>query len=210
VTGEYRGKTGFSVNDTYAGRVTGRDCNGAVNAAVDCGFTGGNRNTGNISSTVFLANGYVDLGTWQGITPFIGAGAGMTQNRVSGVNDIGYNINTLYTTGTNTVLGAATSPSSGYAANGTKSGFAYALMAGLAYDVSPNYKVELAYRYLNLGKFQTGNYTCVGGCTSTYSLQGRSLDSHEFKVGMRWMLGGPTYSPAPAPMPYPAHVTKKF
>jgi hypothetical protein len=31
---------------------------------------------GNISSAVFLANGYVDLGTWWCFTPFIGAGVG--------------------------------------------------------------------------------------------------------------------------------------
>jgi opacity protein-like surface antigen len=206
LTGEYRGKSSFGVSDSYSGRNNGVDCNGVANALVDCGFSGGNRNTGSISSTVFLANAYVDLGTWYGITPFLGAGAGWTQNRVTGLNDQGYATNTLYNAGTNVVAGAATSPTSGYASSGTRSGFAYALMAGLAYDVTPNYKVELGYRYLNLGKFQSGTFTCPGGCGGTYSLQGRNLDAHEFRIGMRWMLG----APAPAAMPYPAYVQKKF
>jgi opacity protein-like surface antigen len=209
VTGEYRSRSSFNVSDKYNDRVVGRDCAGVVNAAVDCGFSGGNRNTGSISSTVGLVNAYVDLGTWHGLTPFVGAGVGMTQNRVNGPTDQGYATNTLYTTGTNTVLGAATSPSYGYAANGSKSGLAYAVMVGLGYDVTPNYKVELAYRYLNLGKFQSGVFTCAGGCTNTYTLQGRNLDSHEFKIGMRWMLGGPSYASAPAAYP-PPYVTKKF
>jgi opacity protein-like surface antigen len=206
VTGEYRGKTGFSVSDSFSGRNVGVDCTGAVNPLQDCGFTGGNRNTGSISSMVFLANAYLDLGTWHGLTPFIGVGLGIAQNTVSGLSDQGYATNTVFNTGTNVVVATATNPTYGYAANGTKSSFAYALMAGLGYDVTPNYKVELGYRYLNLGKFQSGTYTCAGGCAATYSLQGRSLDAHEFRLGMRWMLGGP----APAPMPYPVHVTKKF
>jgi opacity protein-like surface antigen len=207
VTGEYRGKTSFSVSDAFDGRNVGFDCSGVANPLVDCGFTGGNRNSGSISSTVFLANAYVDLGTWYGITPFVGAGIGWTQNRVNGLTDQGYATNTLYNTGTNTVISAATSPTYGYAASGTRSNFAYAVMAGLAYDVTPNYKVELGYRYLNLGKFQSGTFTCAGGCAGTYSLQGRDLDAHEFRVGMRWLLGAPAVS---APLPYPAHVTKKF
>jgi opacity protein-like surface antigen len=207
VTGEYRGKAGFSAHDNYNGRNVGVDCAGVANPLIDCGFSGGNRNAGSISSMVFLANAYLDLGTWHGLTPFIGAGVGISQNKISGLADQGYATLTTYNTGTNVVVASATAPTFGTAANGTKSSFAYALMAGLAYDVTPNYKVELAYRYLNMGKFASGTYTCAGGCVGTYSLEGRSLDAHEFKVGMRWLLGGPTGS---APMAYPAHVTKKF
>lgn len=209
VTGEYRGKTGFSVHDEYSGRNVGQDCAGAVNALLDCGFAGGNRNTGGISSMVFLANAYLDLGTWYGLTPFVGAGVGVSQNRVSGLADQGYATQTTFNTGTNVVAaGPFTSPTFGTAGTGTKSSFAYALMAGVSYDVTPNYKVELGYRYLNMGKFQSGTYTCAGGCGGTYSLQGRDLDAHEFRFGMRWMLGGPAVSSAP--IAYPVHVTKKF
>ena len=40
---------------------------------------------GAVSSAVFLANGYVDIGTWWGVTPFVGAGVGgaATSSRLS-------------------------------------------------------------------------------------------------------------------------------
>jgi opacity protein-like surface antigen len=207
LTGEYRSRTGFNVNDKYSLRNVGRDCAGGINAAVDCVFSGGNRNSGTIGSMVFLANAYVDLGTWHGLSPFVGAGIGWTQNRTAGVTDQGFATQTLVNTGTNTTIVSATSPAYGTAANGTKSGLAYAFMAGVGYEVTPNYKVELAYRYLNLGKFQTGVYDCAGGCAGTYTLQGKNLEAHEFRVGMRWLLGGPTYA---APAYHPPYVQKKF
>ncbi len=205
VTGEYRGKSGWGIRDSYTGSAF--DCSsfyaGAPAASVFCTPTGSNGIKGNISSMVLLANAYLDLGTWNGLTPFVGVGVGMTQNKVSGVTDNGFATNTVTAS---TFLGApvgssATSSTFGTAANGTKSNFAWALMAGVAYDVSPNYKVELGYRYLNLGKMQTGTFSCAGGCAGSYSLGAKTVDSHEFKVGMRWLIGGTGY--APAPMPYP-------
>ena len=42
---------------------------------------------GNVSSFIGLVNGYVDIGTWYGITPFVGAGVGFSNNRLSGLTD---------------------------------------------------------------------------------------------------------------------------
>jgi opacity protein-like surface antigen len=75
--------------------------------------------------------------------------------------------------------------------------------------VTPNYKVELGYRYLNLGKMTTGTFSCAGGCTGSYTLAAKNLDSHEFRLGMRWMLGGPSHA-APVHAPAPYSVVKKF
>ncbi|MGL4634378.1 MAG: outer membrane protein [Beijerinckiaceae bacterium] len=216
VTGEIRGKTGFSVHDKYS--IGGQNCGnlyGQPAAAVTCTNFGENANRGSVSSSVFLANAYLDLGTWSGLTPFVGVGIGMTKNTVHGVQDTGYATNQV-TASTIPLIApvgqSATTATYGTAANASKTNVAWALMAGVAYDVTPNYKVELGYRYLNLGKISTGNYTCAGGCAATYSLGAKTLDSHEFKIGMRWMLGGPSYAAAPAPMHYPAEprVMKKF
>ena len=38
---------------------------------------------GSKSEWTFLLNGYVDLGTWSHITPFIGAGVGTSRNTIS-------------------------------------------------------------------------------------------------------------------------------
>jgi opacity protein-like surface antigen len=198
VTGEYRGNAKFGVRDHYS-----FDCSTALQP--NCVNVGQNDIRGKISSMVLLANAYLDLGTWHGLTPFIGAGVGMTQNRTSGGTDKGMNFSYSSLTGV-PYTGYGTSSTT--VANGTKSGLAYALMAGVSADVSPNLKLEAAYRYLNLGKYQTGTFAC-GGCD--YTLQGRSLDSHEFKLGLRWMLGGVSYSPAPTAYPVePPRVVKKF
>ena len=42
-------------------------------------------NHGNYSAAVFMANAYIDLGTWWCLTPFIGAGVGGAYNPISGV-----------------------------------------------------------------------------------------------------------------------------
>ena len=36
-----------------------------------------------------MVNGYVDLGTWSGITPYVGAGVGFAYNKLSGFTDSG-------------------------------------------------------------------------------------------------------------------------
>jgi opacity protein-like surface antigen len=216
VTGEYRGKTGFSARDRYS--VGGLDCGNLYAqppGSVTCTNSGSNNIRGSVSSMVFLANAYLDLGTWYGLTPFVGVGVGVAQNKVTGISDQGFATNTVTAS---TFIGApvgasATNATFGSSANGTKSNFAYAVMAGVAYDVTQNVKLELAYRYLNLGKLTTGTFSCAGGCGATYSLGAKSLDAHEFKLGMRWMLGGPSYAAAPAPLAYPVEpprVVKKF
>ena len=47
--------------------------------------------SGNFSSAVFMANAYLDLGTWWCLTPYIGAGLGGAYNRITGVQDNGIN-----------------------------------------------------------------------------------------------------------------------
>ena len=42
----------------------------------------------NVSSFVGLANGYVNLGTWHGVSPFVGAGVGLAENNVFGFSPI--------------------------------------------------------------------------------------------------------------------------
>jgi opacity protein-like surface antigen len=89
----------------------------------------------------------------------------------------------------------------GYAASdASKWSFAWAVHAGLAYEVTSKVKIEFAYRYLNLGDVETSTIACnSAGCAGAgprayYSLTG--FDSHYFKIGVRWML-----QPDPIPQP---------
>lgn len=159
---------------------------------------------GNISTFTAMLNGYVDLGTWHGITPFVGAGVGVANQRLHGITDNGYN--NLYAG-----PGApGTSPTSGVYRASSKTSFAWALMAGLAYNVNSRLKLEMAYRYMNFGKVKSAVPTCAAfgpgpqACTS--SLQFARSGSHDFKIGMRWMLS----EPAPAPAPVEAPLVRKY
>src|SRR5262249_2109107 len=131
VTGEYRGKANF---------------HGLDNAHNSGGYSP-DRYTGSKSELTFLLNGYVDLGTWSRFTPFVGAGVGFSRNTISNFGDV--NVNAC--PGIDLCVGDA------YADDASKWSFAWALYAGLAYRVTDNFTIELAYRYLDLGDAQTGN-----------------------------------------------------
>ena len=48
--------------------------------------------------------------------------------------------------------------------------FAWALMAGVDFDLTPNLRLELGYRYLNYGSIATGGSNCLmGGSGGTFS-----------------------------------------
>ena len=124
---------------------------------------------GQLSSWVFLANAYVDLGTWNCFTPFVGVGIGGARNTLSAYTDI--NPNGGY----------------GYGRNPSEWHFAYALHAGIAYNVSKTFKVELAYRYLNYGSI-TDTVDCASGCGGgPDSFKYGNLSSHDIKLGFRWL-----------------------
>ncbi len=53
------------------------------------GGTFGDAYDGYIKSWLFLANAYVDLGTWNCLTPFVGAGIGGAYNTLADFTDIG-------------------------------------------------------------------------------------------------------------------------
>ena len=53
----------------------------AVRAAANTCYS---RQTGQLNRHAILANGYLDLGTWAGVSPYVGAGAGVSYGRVSG------------------------------------------------------------------------------------------------------------------------------
>ena len=203
ITGEYRSATARGV---YNGLE-----NSTINRCSLLSTTGictlyQNDYPGKISSAILMLNGYADLGTWYGITPYLGAGIGIARNATSGFTDSGVNVQGtgLNQLGLPVVGGIATQGgASGTVAispiqDHSSFSFAYALMAGLSYDVSSNLKLDLGYRYSNYGTAATGQINCL--CAIVYNgFKVSNLTSHDFRVGMRWMLNDPGM-PAPAPM----------
>ncbi|MBN9062876.1 MAG: hypothetical protein BGP06_11215 [Rhizobiales bacterium 65-9] len=174
LTGELRGSAKIAFRDTYANPFQ----------------TGTNSISGTLNSSVFLANAYIDLGNWYGLTPFIGAGVGFAHHRVSPLDDVG----------TNSPIPQTVPPTVNVAVGGfegkSKNNVAWALMAGLAYDVTPNVKMELGYRYLNMGKAESGA-ACALTCPPGSYVGVRDIQSHDIRLGIRWLLSGPEYAPPP-------------
>ena len=166
ITGEYRGKA------TFHGLERSTDLSGV------------NEYSATKSEWVGLANVYFDLGTWHGLTPFVGAGVGFTHTMIDNFRDVG-------------IADAALA----FSRDHSETELAWALHAGVAYDVTPNFKVEFAYRYLNLGdgKTDTLHPYDESGC-GCLAVKFKDLESHDFKVGMRWMLGGPVMAASNAPV----------
>jgi opacity protein-like surface antigen len=176
-TGEYRARTQVNARGVFDQTT---------------GF--GDAYQGYIKSWVFLANAFVDLGTWNCFTPFVGLGVGAAYNQLANFVDMG-----IGTTG------------AGFGRNSAEWHLAWALYAGVAYNVSKTLKVDLTYRYLNYGSV-TDTVDCIGGCIAD-SYRFSNLSSHDIMLGLRWAccdFGPPAppppryvYAPPPPPPPPP-------
>ncbi len=122
---------------------------------------------GNLSSWVFLANAFVDLGTWDCWTPFVGVGIGGAYNTLSDFTDINPSVAGF-----------------GIGRNPSQWNLAWALYAGVSYNVSKNFKIDLTYRYLNYGSI-TDTVDCYGGCNPD-SFKFKDLYSNDIMLGLRW------------------------
>jgi opacity protein-like surface antigen len=182
---------GYRFNNWFRADVTGEyrassTLNGyEVNTFDDAGTlrSGFNKYTGNKSEWLVMANAYADLGTWWCVTPFIGAGVGAARVTMANYTDVGQ------------VSGIG--PSSAYADSASKWNFAWAVHAGLAYQINPSLTLELAYRYLDMGDGITGDvitYTGTNNINNPTTF--KNLTSHDLKLGVRWAIDPmPAYAP---------------
>jgi opacity protein-like surface antigen len=173
ITGEYRSQVSFNGTDFFQ---------------FNPGGGLGDTYHGGYQSWVGLVNVYADLGTWWCLTPFVGVGAGAATIKTSAFSDV------------------ATFPSfdgrtSSYIADGaTKTNFAWAVHAGVAYKVSNNFTVELAYRYLDMGTAGQGQGHFFDGSPAGLStFQFRDMTSQDVKLGVRWNIPCCDVPPPPPP-----------
>ena len=186
VTGEYRGAANFHGLDIG----TRPTCSGAAPCFAD------DRYTGSKSEWTFLFNGYVDLGTWYNFTPFVGAGVGVSRNTISNFGDFSTCIDS-----SNCTLGG----SDAFGGTASTWSFAWALHAGLAYQLSQNVTLELAYRYIDLGKARSGDVIAFDGTNNFFNpMEFNHLTSNDVKLGLRFNFGGDDfYRPHPVYVPPP-------
>lgn len=162
LTAEYRGAASFHGLQIYTDE--------------DPEDNGTDEYTAKKSELTFLANAYWDIGTWRGITPFVGAGIGASLNTISGFTDVN-------------------TPQNGvaYGATASQWSLAWALYAGLDYQVTDNLVVEAAYRYINLGNAHSGDLCAYDDptCGTFNPEEFRNITSQDFKVGFRWYFDAP-------------------
>jgi opacity protein-like surface antigen len=138
--------------------------------------------TASTSQFHVLYNAYLDLGTWSGVTPYIGAGLGF--------NSVSYKISqSWYMNNAVAYNPVWTDPFNlgtwnqywDQTRQAQKFQFAWALMAGVSYAVTPNVAIDVGGRYLNLGSLPT--LTNYGGVTLTST---RANIAKEMRIGFRY------------------------
>jgi opacity protein-like surface antigen len=134
-----------------------------------------------LGSWAVLANGYVDIGNWSGITPYIGAGVGYAFTQASQVT------NQQFVTTPSGALAPLVDPNTGlpvinsFPTHNT-GGFAWALTAGASVAVAPSVKLDFNYRYLNIAdaRLAPDNFGVMARV--------KSLGAHQFRIGVRYMF----------------------
>ncbi|MFD1328227.1 outer membrane protein [Mycoplana ramosa] len=151
-------------------------CRPGGNAGTGCNFT----HDSGFDAISILANGYVDLGTYAGFTPYIGAGIGATNVQWDDLTTRATCVDGVGTCGS-TAQGTTKNP-------GEESWrFTYALMAGASYDLTNRVKLDVGYRYSDIDGGKMFGYNqlekSLGASGTKASDDG--FQRHEIRAGIR-------------------------
>lgn len=157
---EYRGKANFQALDRYGH-------NGAGGPIWD----GTNDYSASKSEWVVMTNAYVDMGDYNGIVPYVGAGIGASRNTISHFRDVNV-------------------PTQGVASADSDSqwNFAWALHAGVGYKATDRLTLDFGYSYVDLGDAQTGSIKTYDNTVTNSPMKFKDITSHDFKLGVRYSL----------------------
>jgi len=137
-----------------------------------------------MSALLLLANAYADLGTYHGITPYVGAGIGGAQvkwddlrNTIDGTTDVH--------------------------AGAQNWRFAYALMAGASYCLTDRLKLDGGYRFTHINGGRMFEYATptAGGIGAGPGFD-NGFNTHEVRAGLRYQFGGTSDCYVPEPIAY--------
>jgi opacity protein-like surface antigen len=162
--------TGLSLNDVATGGGGGGYKAGWFRTDITADYSGRTRFAtlavpkgvydAKLDTLVALANVYADLGTWSGITPYVGIGAGVANFWVHGYAPPNGPVNP--------------DPQS-------KADFAWAYMAGVAWSFAPRWMVDFSYRRLNFGDVTLNPHL-------TNALDLKDLSANEYRIGLRYFF----------------------
>lgn len=146
----------YMTRSKFNGYTVGANCSGGIDCRSD--------ERGRMSALSILANAYVDLGNFNGFTPYVGAGIG----------------------GTHVKWGDLYAANYGTTQQGTSNWrFTWALMAGASYDLTQSLKLDAGYRFRRIegGEVFKGNAYLGNGSD-------KHMDIHDVRVGLRYQFGG--------------------
>jgi opacity protein-like surface antigen len=114
-----------------------------------------------VTNMTTLLNGYFDLGTWWGFTPYLGAGVGTTYLKPASFSIF---------------------PATAFAVtNEGRWAFSWAGIVGVGYAMSPGLMLDINYRFLEVGNAHTRVET-LG------DINYGDWTGHEFRLGLRYLI----------------------
>jgi opacity protein-like surface antigen len=159
--GDFNGK--FATTTACAGGPAGTGCSGKTTASFSAGS--------------LMANGYVDIGTVAGFTPYIGAGLGATRVSWGDARTTSSCVDGTIACGSSASVSARNPGDADWR-------FTYAVMAGVAYQLAPNVKLDLGYRYSHVAG---GDMFGSSAADTVAGAMGRdgAMARQEIRVGLR-------------------------
>lgn len=124
----------------------------------------------NLKTYTAMINVYKDFGNHGGFIPYVGAGMGVAYNMMDEVYFTGnpFLVNRIH--GKNDIS------------------FAWALMAGVGYQISDRAILDFGYRYIDMGSASTERHDNAGFVNPRITVD--DIAAHEIKVGLRYHFGG--------------------
>lgn len=143
---------------------------------------------GSFESRNAVVNAYVNLGTFGGFTPYVGAGFGVASVELSGTRSVARcTLDPGETCDIGTHSGGATAENFTSAAENFNTeesmNFVYSLMAGLDYRIDQNWTADIGYRYTNIVADDQ-----ITSLTSATTIQFDGVELHEVRAGLRYEI----------------------
>ncbi len=127
-----------------------------------------------VSTLKLMANAYVDLGHFNGLTPYVGAGIGGAY--VTYKDYMQDAVNTFSN-------GTTTSPMHRELDGDWR--FAYALHAGVSYDLTQSLKLDVGYSYNHIAGGEMTGYE-IGFANDRPQSYDEGFDNHVIRAGLRY------------------------
>ena len=152
---------GYQINEYFRVDLTAEHVFEAdFTATSGCPTTCAAVDTSSFTTTKLLANAYVDMGNFSGFTPYLGAGLGGAYVQW------------------NDLVGAGNEPGN------SEWRFAWALHAGVSYDIAESFKLDLGYSYSHI---HGGTPFDSGGTTPNLFFD-EGITSHVLRAGVRYTI----------------------